>query len=613
MIRKRIVNLRVALMAAGLVSCALPLSSSALLLGDLTVFSHLGQPLRAVVALKAGSDEELDSRCFSLGRPDNSADYASYLTQAQLELVESEGKTQLKIHTTQAVNDPFVRLRLNGNCGQGHLSRDFTFLLDPVDYQPVHAPGTRPDVVESPTSKGKEQYAWDARQGETLRILAARLYPDQKSSQKKLLRLLRQANPELRNFSVDAPLPEGSVIRFPSMHPVEPASSSVTKPVVQRDHSRRTAQAPVNVPASPAKEESAFRLQLATSDLDLSKIGKMTEAQRLQLREKQLLLDADDQVANTLSMKHRIKQLEEQLESMQKALEKTNNRMQVAEQLASPPALQAEEPRRHARAEADWFAKLSFPVISGFGLALVLMLSAWWYWHRRKMEARLESELEHDFAASEMPLQLSIVTPSPEPRSLSVNKPDVAGEDDDYLSNVSSIFDAEHEAVTFTEAESVLDEADLYLAYGWANRAIELLQDYIDKHPEDTQLWQKLFEVYSSQGMKQEFEQLALRCQSSLDDGGLWVLVQKLGRQLDAENPLYHSNSEAGESVQEALVSEPEPEQEEKAEMDASLDFVLDVKEEPTPEVAEHSKHLELDPLFPETPPDQPQRDEKPG
>ena len=51
-------------------------------------------------------------------------------------------------------------------------------------------------------------------------------------------------------------------------------------------------------------------------------------------------------------------------------------------------------------------------------------------------------------------------------------KPSATDLEEDFLLNPTSIFEREDESVTFTEAESVLDEADLYLAYGWANRAI---------------------------------------------------------------------------------------------------------------------------------------------
>ncbi|PWB57481.1 MAG: hypothetical protein C3F18_04010 [Nitrosomonadales bacterium] len=508
-----------------------------MLLGELAVHSHLGQPLRASIPLKADLDEELDSRCFSLARPEGQGDHASYLTQARLTLVESGGQRHLQIHSAQAINEPFLRLLVQGNCGQGHLSREFTLLLDPVEYEqrPV-SPAREVDVIQVP------------------------------------------------------------VLRPDTLGPA-PSVAAVSKPRAIREAVKK---ADAHLPAEqvqapqPAAPEGGFRLKLSTAGLDLTMAGKMTEAQRQQLREKQLLLDADDQVANTLSMKNRIRQLEEQIQSMQKALEQNNSRMRLSEKLAIP-AVQKTAPTL-TDAAANWLENTSFRSMAGVGLIVALMVSGWWRWRRRQAEAQLESELEHEFAVSEMPKH----PPLTSRHQAGAARPHAADQEDDFLASATSIFDNESESVTFTEAESVLDEADLYLAYGWANRAIELLQEYLEKHPDDVQLWKKLFEIYSSQGMKQEFEQLALRCQSTMYDSGLRVLVQKLGRQLDAGNPLYLSSPEVHEEGALEPSAGAGAEEGEAAALDVPLDFVLDDERPPKPEADKEVRHLELDPLFPE-------------
>lgn len=597
----QVVHLKVALIAAGLISCAAPLSSSAMQFGELTVHSHLGQPLRASIPLKAGPDEELDARCFSLARPEGQSDYASYLTQARLELVDTGGQLQLKIRSAQAVNEPFLRLLVQGNCGQGHLGREFTLLLDPLDAQ-IRSPAA---ASELQIPKPQEQYAWQARQGETLRSIAASLYPREKRMQRSLLRAIREANPELRDTPADALLPDGVMVQMPAQRPVasvpEPSITAAGKPRVVREAVKKPeAHSPAEPSqvTQPAAAEGGFRLKLSTSDLDLSMVGKMTEAQRQQLREKQLLLDADDQVANTLSMKNRIRQLEEQIDGMQKALEQTNNRMLLSEKMTTPAAQKAAPVLPDAGERESWLENTSFRSMAGVGLIVALTISGWWRWRRRQAEAQLESELEHEFLVSEMPRYQPLTPSSPGQHKASMAKPQAADQEEDFLSSATSIFAPEGESVTFTEAESVLDEADLYMAYGWANRAIELLQEYLEKHPDDIQLWKKLFEIYSSQGMKQEFEQLALRCQATMDDSGLWVLVQKLGRQLDAENPLYLSSPE--EREEGTLQPSSEPGEGEVPTLDTPLDFVLDDKEPPRQDAGTENRHLELDPLFPE-------------
>ncbi|MBU0593378.1 MAG: hypothetical protein KKH74_06530 [Gammaproteobacteria bacterium] len=585
--------------AAGLIACAVPLSSSALLLGELRLHSHLGQPLSASVPLKAGPDEELDSRCFSLYRPEGKGDSASYLTQARLELLETDGQFQLTIRSSQSINEPFLRLLVQENCGQGRLSREYTLLLDPVEYVRGRAPSVKPAAVaERQISTMQGHYLWDVRQGETLGSIAASLYPRQVSMQRVFLRAMRDANPSLRDTPADEPLPAGGVIHVPALPLLASAPVTSAEPVSRPQRVHPAATKPVADPVEraqplqPAEQEGGFRLKLSTSALDLSVVGKMTEAQRQHLREKQLLLDADDQVASTLSMKNRIMQLEEQIETMQKSLEQTNSRMLISEKLAVAP-VQIAAPTLPAASTnwTSWLENTSFRGMAGVGLILALLFSGWWRWHRRQAEVQLDSELAHEFAASEMP---KYAPTRFEQHQAIATKSETTDQEEDFLTSVTSIFDNEGESVTFTEAESVLDEVDLYLAYGWSNRAIDLLQEYLEKHQDDVHLWKKLFEIYSSQGMKQEFEQFALRCQSTLDDSGLWVLVQKLGRQLDSENPLYFSSPEEAVSGPAAEVEAEVPT------LDTPLDFVLDDGLPAQSENDKESKHLELDPLFPE-------------
>lgn len=602
-------HLKASLILAGFVSCAVPLSVSAMQLGEASLHSFLGQPLRVSIPIKTGSDEELDGRCFSLGRPKGQGEHASYLTQANLELADSSGRHELKIHSTQAINEPVLRLLVQGSCGQGHLSREYTLLLDPVDYAQIQFPAVKPAAAPSETlvSRSQDQQVWVVRSGETLHSIAGGLYPRQKRKQRELLRIIREANPELNGIPVDEPLPEGGVIRVPAQRPLAsvpvPSVDATSKPHRVRAPTKKTAEVSGSLSQAypPAMQEAGFRLKLSTSDLDLSAIGQITEEQRRQLREKQLLLDADDQVANALSMKNRIMQLEEQLEAMRQELEKTNARLSLSEKLATPPGQSVEATRASTNAKQEsWLENTSVRGMAGVGLIVALIVSGWWRWRRRKAEAWLDAELGEEFAASEMPQYEKAAQSRYKETREGMVKSSATDLDEDFLSNPTSIFDKEEESVTFTEAESVLDEADLYLAYGWANRAIESLQEYLDKHPDDVHLWKKLFEIYSTQGMKPEFEQLALRCQSTMDDSSLWVLVQKLGRQLDADNPLYFASREESEITAPEMAAEAPAVQDEETRLDAPLDFVLEPEQAQQPEDGEVSNHLEFDPLFPE-------------
>lgn len=604
---ERVVGLRAELVAAGLLSCAglFPLSSSALALGDLAIHSNLGQPLRVTIPVRAGSGEQIDGACFSLARPEQKDDSFAYLTQARLALEESGGRFQLKISSANAINEPFIKLLLQANCGQGRLSREFTVLLDPVEQAPAQLPAVKqtvPVAQQPPTAQ--TGLNWEVRQGESLRTIASGFYPGQPSMQRSMMRAIKAANPELRAASYDSLLQEERVIRIP-----DPGSVAPTQEKAATLPRKKRKIEPVSTPAlesigKATASESEFRLKLSTNDLDLSALGKLPEEQRLRLREKQLLLDADDQVANSLSMKNRIMQLEAQLGELQAQLNKTNSRLALSEQMAAPAEKKIDTPRPEvANNRLGGLENVSLRGMAGVTLILALVASVWWRWRRRRVEAQLESEMEQEFSATNM-THFSPAQVQPLAREKFVSPSATTKHEEDFFDSATSIFAPEAESVTFTEAESVLDEADLYLAYGWANRAIELLQEYHEKHPDDVQLWKKLFETYHSQSMKKEFGQLALRCRSSMDDSGLWLFVQKLGRQLDAGNPLYLSNPEQQTETAAEVPNDARQSPHEAPPHEAPLEFVLDEgskadqTEHAEPGKAEEKR--EQDPLFPD-------------
>ena len=606
------------LIKAGILTCAClaPINhASALVFGELGLHSYLGQPLVASVPIVVRQGEQVDTACLSLGRqPIQSDTQLPYLTQAVLALEQVGSSITLKITTSRALNEPYIKLLLQSNCGQENYVREFTALLDPVETAVVAPESTSSTQPPSPRQEKSNQpsgLAWEALQGETLKTIAAGFYPRQPRMQRKMVQAMRDANPDLRDVAAESPLPDGAVLRIPNLKSISPSVENATilpgKPhkasAAVLHTAARIEKAPDhpargNAPAVPAASEAEFRLKLSSSDLDLSLLGKMTEEQRQHLREKQLLLDADDQVANSLSMKNRIKQLESQINELQSALGNTNNRLAISERMAASPVRKAEEPAPGIN-WFGWLENFSIWVMAGVTLIGTLMASLWWRWRRRQVEAQLDSGMEHEFPP-EIVSHYTPYTPVSQPETAAVTLAQDGKTDEEDLFHPTSIYDTHAETVTFAEAESVLDEVDLYLAYGWANRAIDLLQGYLESHPDDTQLWKKLLETYSAQGMKQEFERSALRCQAIMEGSGLWKGVQKLGRQMDPNNPLYRGGAEEQEEVPAAPAEEAQPRQPETPTLDTPLEFVLEPVKADQPASANEVETLDLDPLFPE-------------
>jgi hypothetical protein len=600
-------SLLLSLLAAGVVGMgALPKPASALMLGDVKLHSWLGEPLRATIPIRAGDDEQLDSRCFYLARPEQQDGADAYLTQGTLVLEESAAGLKLRLSTSKPVNSPFLNVIIEARCGQGTQKREFVLLLDPLE-QPAPAARSRlahhSDLTADSSLRQGEAYAIQA--GESINDIVERLYPNDAQQQRRMARGIKKTNPELASYSRKRALPEGHSIRIPDLKALPPV---VEKPA--------PAQPAPGKPEAPARlvvksesqvsrpESATFRLQLSSGILDMSAVGSMSEEQRQFLREKQLLLESDDQVAAMMSIKNRISQLEATIEEMKLALERASpgapevvQSIPIPETINSAPVAGSvpESVFQMNVKDLDWRQVVgndSFRSMAGALLILLLLLSSWWRWRQSRAEAKLNTLFGQQFEAEpvvpaatmqfEAPIKSARETPEPQIGDFAI-KAHAAGEEMDYP---TTIFGSTDDMVSVTETESVLDEADLYLAYGWGKRAIDLLSSHLDRHPDDVPLLKKMFEAYHALGMKDEFEHLAIQSRS-IDDNGLRVLIQKLGRILEAENPLYQSSLDAENTFAEDMNPNT-------IAMDDEADIEVDINEVLESEISEALK-FELD------------------
>ena len=469
-------------------ACCLALTTAearAIALGELVPHSRLGQPLRAQLALTTGPGETIDESCIALGKPAGASEnQIPSLTKAKVS-VDASGTGQLiRISTPHAINEPAVRLVLQLNCdGQANISREFTLLLDPPDY--AASIGSTPNSVER-----------------TPPALAQMPNGDQ---------TLRAAT------------------QPPGMQSPAPARAKAQKQTID------------SVPRKPYRKEASrpegFRLRLSTGAIDLSASSKMTEAERLQLREKQLLLEADDQVANILALKNRIKQLETQLAEVN---------LKLSASVAALPPVSAQP--AVAKPAAQPLAKQTGSYLFWLGLAVLfpLLVAFIVVRKKRRRQSQLQWEMEREYvleAATEQPPPVA-----EKPQGVAAARPSLTAMEarqkpaaEEVYYDPTSIFNPPDEKITLTEVDSVVEEADLYMIYGWTQKAIDLLLQHVEKHPSEAQPWLMLFDIYHSQGLKDAFEKLAKRCHSCLDDAELWKKVQALGRDLDPNNSLYAS------------------------------------------------------------------------
>lgn len=130
-------------------------------LGGINVSSSLGQPLKAEIELVSVDKADSSSISAKLASPDAfksaGVDYPYSLPKLKFEVINRDsGSPSIKLTTAQPVNDPFVILLVEVTWSSGKLLREYTFLLDPVDFkiqEPQSAPvQTIAPVVAAPVT-----------------------------------------------------------------------------------------------------------------------------------------------------------------------------------------------------------------------------------------------------------------------------------------------------------------------------------------------------------------------------------------------------------------------------------------------------------------------------
>jgi len=107
-------------------------------LGKLTVLSSLGQPLRAEIELTSVAPDEVGTIVVKLASHDAyrkaNLEFNPVLQSLRFS-VEKRGARQIvRLTSAQALNEPFVGMLLELNSSSGRLTREYTFLLDPADF-----------------------------------------------------------------------------------------------------------------------------------------------------------------------------------------------------------------------------------------------------------------------------------------------------------------------------------------------------------------------------------------------------------------------------------------------------------------------------------------------
>ena len=125
-------------------------------LGGVKVQSALGQPLRAEIDITQLSADEASSLRVGVAPPDAfqaaKLHYSSALSGVQIKLERSpDGRAYLRVTSSSPINEPFLDLLIRAQWANGQLSRDYTLLLDPPNFQGTPSSAQVPVQTATPS------------------------------------------------------------------------------------------------------------------------------------------------------------------------------------------------------------------------------------------------------------------------------------------------------------------------------------------------------------------------------------------------------------------------------------------------------------------------------
>lgn len=527
--------------------------AAALGLGEITVLSRLGERLRAEVPLvESSSENRAAADCFRLASIAEADAELPALARGKITLERTGGRARLLITSDRAIQEPALQLSVRVGCG-AELVRSYALLIDPAPGDAaVLPPGTPLSFREqsapaNAASPGRN--AWQPAAGESARSLAQSLFPRQQAAQRRFLRDIQAANPDINlGPQGDASLPAGAALRLPAnSRPLDDVPTVTAKPARQQTSPLPPRRESAAVPPRPrgqgrladrlvisadADEASGgapgLPLRLST-DLSGRVSANAGENSRAVFRmEYKLLTALYDQANQQLTLAEQVRNLESTLTQMQTATETATRGADQVLATPSPdaPPVAVVPPQAPAgaapagkptattpspAASDDWW------LVIGALLALVGVL----VWVLRRRAARrldLSSDAGDEFAVLQSGGAENLMRGSdaPSPAKAPVAEESV-GDGLTVLAPATEPGLGEHTLSGHSQGSTVVTEnyefnpvmelAEIMLSFGRVKGAAQALEEYIAHNPKEAlQPWLKLLEIYRQADMRSEYE-----------------------------------------------------------------------------------------------------------
>jgi pilus assembly protein FimV len=515
-----------------------PPSAFGLGLGAINLRSSLGQPLDAEIELLADPGSDTDTLQLSVG---NAADYqAANLLYRPLPsgtrlsvVTKGNGSRWLRVTSREPVNEPFLELLLRANSGTLSVARNYTLLLDPPELtsppqqvaaaQPVadpeplaerpapqrssvrHARATQPVAHSAPASvdaASMGEYG-PVQPGETLSGIAMRVRPAG-MSMAQMVASLHAANPSAFIGGDVNLLRAGITLQLPgdtaAARAETPTRLAQAKP--QRQPAPLTAEEidAINPQRTAQLRQQIDILQKQVSELEATLATKTAELGRAAMSP---ATAAPAAIAPAPA----------------KAPPPAGERLVALAGFngSAPNAVALPASAKKADSEPGWPVYSTLSVLGLCGLLSVVALQR----RRNRAQAMLAGDIPVTYVPKE-------------------EEPGDEHEASNPTSQLSSIDLAAARKSMGNTAIDPVDEAKVYLMFGRDREAEQLLREILQKDPSRQEAYMHLLMLYAHRKEYGAFDALARELHDITEGAGpVWQRVSSVGREFDADNPLY--------------------------------------------------------------------------
>ncbi|MBI1174681.1 MAG: hypothetical protein GC139_05365 [Sideroxydans sp.] len=398
--------------ASGIIA-GLALSSMAYAvgMGGINVTSALGQPLAVEIELVSVDKAEKPGLSARLASPDAfkgaGIDYPYSLPKLKFQIENrADGEPYLKVTTKEAVNDPFLSLLVELDWASGKLLREYTFLLDPPDYQavqpkaeavqpiepsvapvqpqaPLKVEAVAPQTEKTPmravapmdrkalasakpvTANNVASGSIKVKSGDTLGKIAAQIKEPDVTLEQMLVALYRANAAQFDGKNMNR-LRAGKILRRPDAAELQNLSNKEAIREIRTQaadwHAYRQKLAAASSGTSDQAAQQEVSGKISTSVADQMPAAKQSAKEVLKLSKGEAPGDKAVASGNVQAMQDKIHALEEEAIARNKALQDSNDRIALLEKnikemqhlidlkglpaVAAPPAVTAPVPAK---------------------------------------------------------------------------------------------------------------------------------------------------------------------------------------------------------------------------------------------------------------------------